>query len=83
MPRSLQHMSVDEYVVTCDVRQFCRDIADASHVGGQIVDPIDMIGSLQGIVPEAEIEKLKIIGRRGFKLRLLDVDAAHPIALCL
>ena len=76
-------MSVDEYVVAGDVGELGRDVADAAHVGSEIVDLSHVTGGLQSIVPEAEIEEFEFIGRAGLEFRLFDVDTANPVAVCL
>ncbi len=77
----LQHVSVDEDIVAGDFGELGGNIADAAHVGGEIVDLIHVTGGLESVVPEAEIEQFKLIGRGGFEFRLFDVDATNPVDL--
>ena len=73
-------MCVDEDVVARDVGELRRNVSDAAHVGGEVIDLADVSGGLQRVVPEAQIEELEFVGFRRFEFRLFDVDATHPIA---
>lgn len=79
----VEHVRVDEDVVVRDVSELRGYIADTAHVGGKVVHLMDAAGGLQSVMPEAQVEQLEFVGRGGLKFGLFDIDAAHPIALCL
>ena len=61
-----------------------RDEAHAAHVGRERVDVVDAAGvACEAVVPAAEVEELELVGVDVGVLGLLEVDAAHPVALRL
>ena len=77
----LQHVGVDQDVVARNVCQAGGDVADAAHVGGQVVHLVDLSRGQQGIVPVAQVEQLEFIRCRLFVLGQLDVHAADPVSV--
>ena len=77
--RRLDGVRVDEDVVVQDLRVMGRDETHAAHVGSQRVDVVDAACGLEAIIPATQVQQFEFVGSRGFKLRLFDVDAAHPV----
>jgi hypothetical protein len=54
------------------------DVANAAHVGGQVIYVIDVRGCFQAVLPAAQVEKGKFVGRAGLKFGGLEIDAPDP-----
>ena len=79
-----EHVRVDEDVVAADVGVIGGDVADAAHVGSEVVDLVDAAaGRQQALVVFAQIRISNSSAAACFVLRLLDVDSAHPVAVLL
>jgi len=80
-PGRLQHVDVDHGAVAGDVGVESGDVADATHVRRQVVHLVDFPGGDQAVVETAEVQELELVARAHLVLRVLDVDAPHPVAL--
>src|SRR5215469_6266385 len=82
-PASLQHVRIDEDVVARDIGVIGGDVADAPHVGGQIVNLIYFAARRQTVFEDSQIGDLEVIGRAVLVFGLLEVGAAYPAAIML
>ena len=78
-----EHVRVDQDVVLRDVGEERGDVADAAHVGGEVVDLIDVASGGQAVFPHPQVQNLKIVGSGLLILRLLDIDPTHPMTIGL
>ena len=76
-------MGVDEDIVARDIGEAGSDVANASHISGEVVDVIDATRRLQAVGPMPQVEQLEIVSRGWLELWLFDVGAAYPVALQL
>ncbi len=81
--RSFEHVRVDQNVVFRDIGQERGDVADAAHVGRQVVNLIDVLCGSQAVFPDSQIENLKIVCCRSFVLGVFHIYPAHPMTICL
>src|SRR6266536_2179413 len=79
-PCRLQHVRVDQQVVVDDGRLVALDVADAAHVGGQVVDLVRPLGGLQARRAAAQVQEAEVGRPRRLELGELQVDAADPVA---
>jgi len=77
----VEHVGVDEDIVLGDFGQERGDVADAAHIGSQVVDFINVARDCETVFPDAQIADLEIVGRGLFVFGHLDVGAAHPVAI--
>jgi hypothetical protein len=80
----LEHLRVNKDVVAADIGMVRRDVSDASHIGGEVVQLIDTTACReQAIVSLAQVEDLELIGRASLVLGMLEIHATNPVALPL
>ena len=78
-------MRVDQHIVVHDHGFVVLDVADAAHVGGEIVD----FGASRApqrslaLLPPPQIQQLELVGRRRAELRVFEIDAPDPISIGL
>jgi hypothetical protein len=73
-------MSIDQRVVEGDACVRGRDVADAAHVGGEVIHLIHAFGCCDAVIIDAQIQLKKFVGGRGLKFRKLDVGTTNKIA---
>jgi len=74
---------IDQNVVLRDVGEECGDVTDSAHIGGQVVDLIDVLGRFQAVFPEAQVELPEIVGSGLLILRHFNINAANPVTIGL
>src|SRR5262245_6862625 len=77
----VQHVRIDQDVVPRDVGVVCRNVADTTHIGCQVIDLVDVLGRLEAVLPEPQIEQGEVVGRTWLELRRLDVRTPDPETL--
>ena len=84
LPRGFEHVRIDEDVVAADVGMIGGDVANAAHVGREVVNLVDAAArGQQAHVLLAQVRDLEFVGSAGFVFRILDVDSANPVAFLL
>src|SRR5579864_639366 len=73
-------MQVDERRVAHDFRFVRLDEPDSAHIGRQVVDLVDALGGLEGVLPAPEVQLKELMRMCCLVFRLLEIDAAHPVA---
>ena len=68
-PRRFEHVHVDQHVVVHDQCLVGLDEADATHVGGQVVDLVHLSGRFEARIPTAQVQALEGMRPRGLELR--------------
>ena len=81
--RGLQGVNIYQGVVMKDLGVMRGYKAHSAHVRGQRIDFIDSLGGLQAILAESKVQGKKLVGIGRTELRLLNVDAAHPVPASL
>ena len=56
------------------------DEAHAAHVGRERVDLVDAAGGFEAVFPAAQVEEHEFVGLGRLVFRVLEIDAAHPVA---
>ena len=83
----MRHVDIDQGAVAHDLALGRVDETHAAHVGGQLIDFVDLpAGNRQrglAVSRFAEVQLQELIGGGGGKLVLLDVHPADPIPLAL
>src|SRR5690242_17021418 len=60
-----------------------RDEAHPTHVGSERIHMLDALRGLEAALPPTKVEQAKLIGIALGVFRMLDVNAANPVALPL
>ncbi len=77
-------MRVDEDIVAADIGVIRGNVADAAHVGREVIHFVDASPRGQKtIVGLAQIEDLEFVRGARLVFRILDIHPAHPIAVSL
>ena len=79
----LDRVEVDQRVVVEDRGVVARDEAHPAHVGRERVDVVDAAGRLEGLLAQAQVADLELVGVDRGVLGHLEVDAADPVAALL
>src|SRR5690606_36236769 len=77
----LQHVRVDEDVVTRNVRMVAGDVPDPTHVRGEVVDLVHAAGGHEAVVPAPQVEQLELVCGVRLELWFFDVGPPHPVAV--
>jgi hypothetical protein len=75
-----QRMNIDERIVQSDTRMRRADVADASHVGSEVINLVDILGHLQAFGMFPEVCDNKLVGVGPLVFWRLDVCAAHDMS---
>jgi len=73
-------MGIDERIVDCDAGMRRGDITNASHVGRQVIDLIDLFGHLHAFGIVSQVRDNEFVGVGFFEFRIFEVGAAHDVA---
>jgi hypothetical protein len=74
-------MGIDEGIVDGDFRMEMTDVPDAAHVGGEMVDLVNVLRDPYAIVVIAQVRDNELVGGCLFELRTFDVGPTHAVAL--
>jgi hypothetical protein len=75
-------MGIDQNVIATDVGVIRGNVANAAHVGGEIVDLIDSPArSQEAVLGLTQIQDFEVIAGRNFIFWVLNVNAADPMAV--
>src|SRR5207248_9948097 len=74
-------MGVDQRVVDGDFGVERADVADTTHVGGEVIDLVDILSAAQALVVVAQVRDLKFIRRRALVLGIFEIGATDDISV--
>ncbi len=80
-PAGFEHVGVDKDVVASNIGVVVANVADASHIGGKVVNVLHAFRGAQAVFPAAQVQQEEFVSSSGLVGRGFNVGASDPIVM--